>query len=277
MKWLRANWPSVLLLAAIWLVFECWISWAAFCDHPPHQAGSYETPKEYPCQFRGPFLFAAQRLVGWWRHSFDDAESYIALFTAILAFGTITLWLATRRLVQGADKTAERQLRAYVHLKNFDVREIMNPWGVKGIHDTTPTLFLTWENTGQTPTRSALSNSNWASFEGDIPSDFQFPDDPEHGPFPGLLGPGQFQELNPRPIPIDVLKAADARKVRIYVWGWIEYNDVFVGTRRHRTEFSARLEVRGLPGRQCFYGLRIYPKHNGADDECMKPVQTRYK
>jgi hypothetical protein len=195
----------------------------------------------------------------------------------LLFLATVGLWAATMLLVRDARKTAERQLRAYVHLKYFEVREIPSPWGVKGIHATIPTIFLTWENTGQTPTRNALSNSNWAAFADNIPNDFQFPDDPDHGPFTGLLGPGQTQELNPRTIPIQILKEAAAQKAKIYVWGWIEYNDVFVNTRRHRTEFAARLEVTGLPGHVCHYGLRIYSEHNGADDECMKPVQTRYK
>jgi hypothetical protein len=137
----------------------------------------------------------------------------------LLGIVTWMLWFATVRLVRGSDKTAERQLRAYIHVKHFEVRQVLGPWGVQGIHAPTPILFLTWENAGQTPTRNMLSNSNWASFDTDIPSDFQFPDDTERGPFTGLLGPRQTQELNPRTIPIDILKEAAARKIKIYVWG----------------------------------------------------------
>jgi hypothetical protein len=43
-----------------------------------------------------------------------NAESIIALFTIILGIATWLLWRATKRLVEGADRTAERQLRAYV-------------------------------------------------------------------------------------------------------------------------------------------------------------------
>jgi hypothetical protein len=65
-----------------------------------------------------------------------------------------------------------------------------------------------------------------------------------------------------------------ARKIKIWVWGWVEYGDVFVDTPRHRTEFCAELSVNGLPGHQCFYGLRIHSKHNAADHDCMKPVMA---
>jgi hypothetical protein len=194
----------------------------------------------------------------------------------LLSIVTLMLWGATVGLVRGSDRTAERQLRAYVHLKNLEVRQIMDPWGVSGIHRETPILFVTWENAGQTPTRNMTTNSNWASFETDIPGDFQFPDDPLRAI--GLLGPRQTQELKPRqPLPIDILSQAAERKIKIYVWGWVEYDDVFAGTPRHRTEFAAELTVHGLPGVVCHYTLQVYPKHNGADDDCMKPAQTPRK
>jgi len=43
-----------------------------------------------------------------------NAESIIALFTVILGIATWFLWRATKRLVEGAEDTAQRQLRAYV-------------------------------------------------------------------------------------------------------------------------------------------------------------------
>jgi hypothetical protein len=38
----------------------------------------------------------------------------LAFLTLVLAAGTFFLWLATRRLVKGSERTAERQLRAYI-------------------------------------------------------------------------------------------------------------------------------------------------------------------
>src|SRR5947209_1045178 len=45
-----------------------------------------------------------------------NAESIIALFTIILGIATWLLWRATKKLVKGAEATAKRQLRAYVHV-----------------------------------------------------------------------------------------------------------------------------------------------------------------
>jgi hypothetical protein len=41
-------------------------------------------------------------------------DTLVAAFTALLFVATFALWWSTRRLVKGADKNAERQLRAYV-------------------------------------------------------------------------------------------------------------------------------------------------------------------
>jgi hypothetical protein len=41
-------------------------------------------------------------------------DSLLVAVTSLLFFATLALWLATRRLVKGAEQTAERQLRAYV-------------------------------------------------------------------------------------------------------------------------------------------------------------------
>lgn len=47
-----------------------------------------------------------------------------AAFTAILGAATMGLWIATRRLVKGADRTAERQLRAYVGMLDITVSKV---------------------------------------------------------------------------------------------------------------------------------------------------------
>src|SRR2546423_983870 len=43
-----------------------------------------------------------------------NAEAIVALFTVILGIATWLLWRSTKRLVEGAERTAERQLRAYI-------------------------------------------------------------------------------------------------------------------------------------------------------------------
>jgi hypothetical protein len=48
-------------------------------------------------------------------------DTLVALFTALLFIATWLLWLATKKLVLGAENTAERQLRAHVYFKDAKV------------------------------------------------------------------------------------------------------------------------------------------------------------
>ena len=48
-------------------------------------------------------------------------DTLIVAFTAALFFATWLLWSATKSLVVGAERTAERQLRAYVYFKETKV------------------------------------------------------------------------------------------------------------------------------------------------------------
>ena len=74
---------------------------------------------------------------------------------------------------------------------------------------------------------------------------------------------------------VDLSKINDGTK-KIYVYGWVEYNDVFPDTPRHRTEFCSQivrvgdyLRAEGVP-----LGLHSYEQYNGADDECLFKVMT---
>lgn len=52
------------------------------------------------------------------------STGFIAIFTILLAAGTFALYRATQRLVEGADDTAERQLRAYLSVTGFHVTNL---------------------------------------------------------------------------------------------------------------------------------------------------------
>lgn len=72
-------------------------------------------------------------------------------------------------------------------------------------------------------------------------------------------------------IPIDVFQAVQAGTHRLYMWGWADYNDIFEGTERHRTEFSAEILITGslsdtVPG----LAFVTLTKYNGSDRETMK-------
>jgi hypothetical protein len=68
-------------------------------------------------------------------------DTLIAAFTALLFLATVALWLATRNLVRGAERTSEQQLRAYVYTETTPLRLDQANLGVE-------TLI---KNSGQTP------------------------------------------------------------------------------------------------------------------------------
>src|SRR5258708_24055616 len=103
---------------------------------------------------------------GEWLHK--HGEGVIALFTVILGIATWLLWRATKKLVEGADATAEHQLRAYVHIVSFTLRHQYLP----SRRSVYPELVATWENSGATPTVNARTGINWATFTDDIPESF---------------------------------------------------------------------------------------------------------
>jgi len=72
-----------------------------------------------------------------------DTDRVIAIFTVILGTVTFFLWLATRKLVRGAEQTAKRQLRAYVFIHDGVITLINN--------DTTIMAHITLKNFGATP------------------------------------------------------------------------------------------------------------------------------
>jgi hypothetical protein len=165
--------------------------------------------------------------------------------------------------VKTMETTAERQQRAYVFVKHVDADA--KPQANGQIRQV---LRIVWENTGATPTRHMAMSVNWGQFQPDIPTDFHFPDGKQE---PSVLGPRQTVDTWLTDIPNDTLVNAAQSSHKLYVWGWVEYNDVFANTPRHRTEFCFRLLVHGEPGTaQCSFGTSRHAKYNATDDDCVK-------
>ena len=60
------------------------------------------------------------------------------------------------------------------------------------------------------------------------------------------LGPHSHQLSGVLVIPIPTIKLVESGNSRVFIWGWIEYNDVFDGTNQHRTEFCDELIVEDI-------------------------------
>lgn len=195
-------------------------------------------------------------------------DTILAVFTAGLFFATYALWLATRALVRGSDKTAARQLRPYVVLKPFlhkpevnAITERVEAWSFRCV----------WHNVGSTPTKHMITRVGMVRKYGDEPLDFDKDVTNKLPGHPGrlFLGPGNEAGSEKFVVPVNEMLAALMDGVQIYLWGCADYNDTFDKTPRHRTEFFAKIIIVGDPQlRDCGIGYQLYGPFNGIDDEC---------
>src|SRR5262245_62696791 len=80
------------------------------------------------------------------------------------------------------------------------------------------------------------------------------------------------------PVPVDIavqdLLDIMNRKMRGFIYGWVEYDDVFTSSARRRTEFYVEIEIIGNPvvmpskGAPAPLGFAVYEKYNGIDEDC---------
>jgi hypothetical protein len=242
---------SVLIFAAaIWF---CW--WALqgsptfkTCIQQDQKQTSGNQPEDYIAAFSaGAAIY--RDCLGDFVH--DRKDEILVAFTVILAFSTLFLWVATRDLVSGSEKTARRQLRAYVGVRTAscsDWQEGMRPFA-----------SITIANAGQTP---AYDLTFWAYISvepfplktGEILRDI---DDLGRSP----LGPGSTNELSPRfikPLAREEADALSAGTLALYVKGRASYRDAFKVSRT--TEF---IFVSG-GSKPIGAGMRPYHKGNKA-------------
>lgn len=145
--------------------------------------------------------------------------------------------------------------------------------------DATPLFSIKFINSGKTPTRHGRVYWSWQLFTPDIPNDFEFANYGSALPGTTFIGPGAGVTLGPIPVGRQYLNAALERKGVLYFWAWCEYDDIFEGTTRHRTEYCCRLAPQTSvdpAGGQQKVGIAFWyhEKFNGTDDDCIRPIET---
>jgi hypothetical protein len=113
-------------------------------------------------------------------------------------------------------------------------------------------------------------NVSCQKLRNDLPSDFAFPDSNLFGH--GLIGPDS--EIY---TPIIRIGASELEPIdqshEWYFWGWVEYDDIFIGTTRHRTEFCFQLDRVRLPVTSEFWiAFKPHSRFNAADGDCLRPI-----
>jgi hypothetical protein len=163
----------------------------------------------------------------------------LGVATLVLACGTLALWWATRRLVLGADATAERQLRSYlfvaVHVENGI---LATPSG-----NAQSQIMVRVTNHGSTPAQLIKIRALAQVLERpptDLPEGLE-----DEIPSGVVIGP-QYIEQQPVVVRVssDDLAEMERGNRAIYCFGRVEYEDV-LGIRR-QTGFCWTLDLRGL-------------------------------
>jgi hypothetical protein len=152
-----------------------------------------------------------------------DPHTATAVFTALLFVATFFLWMATRKLVQGADRTAEKQLRAYVttiggHMK-WEAAEV----------DSVIEIEINIKNSGQTPAYNFnIQFSDPTILDSDATPWEDEPVPQDDWGFAGVLGPGAVTYVG-RPLPVtnEIVDEISAGQKTIFAWGRINYVDIF--------------------------------------------------
>ena len=181
------------------------------------------------------------------------AGFFAALATLAIASFTLTLWRATHKLWLTSEKTAERQLRAYVFPKDIIITNL----------NSDPTVTITFKNCGQTP---AYDKVVWASMAVAVFPLEEEPKPPETGPTESIahVGPGMETHSFVKPdVPIttDEINGIQSGKAALYLCGAVNYTDAF-GKRR----FSRFAAYRGGDAPDFTDGpMAIYKKWNEAN------------
>jgi hypothetical protein len=169
------------------------------------------------------------------RPPIDLVQLAIAVFAALTAiiYGLQT-WLMRTTLV--------RTNRAYIFPETFHDELISGQDGRPHIRLRPP-----WRNAGNTPPRRM---TNYVSHEMRVcplPTDFGFPDIVPEVPAPLFVGPRGIVWAMRIDLPPEHVLALRLKLMRMYLWGWTNYRDVFRWTHWHRTEFCVEvLDCRNL-------------------------------
>jgi hypothetical protein len=174
-----------------------------------------------------------------------------------------------------AADTAERALtvveRAFVAVRDIGVFTIT--YG-EGRMVAAFIVNFSVSNSGRTPARSFSSCINVAMFDK-IPETFRFPDR-EHSAGNGIMGPQTQTIIQSRLAVQDAVDIYEKKKEGL-IYGWLEYDDIFDDSPRHRTEFCVRIETFSDPriimnqsGSRPMPALAFptWGKYNATDTDC---------
>lgn len=62
---------------------------------------------------------------------------------------------------------------------------------------------------------------------------------------------------------INEIEAVTQNKKRLFLWGWVEYDDIFEGTPRHRVDYCFEIKITGEAKSGANFAIpEMYRRHN---------------
>jgi len=174
---------------------------------------------------------------------------------------------SARRSAEAAEQTlttmrdpAERQLRAYVTVKQFlqapakDDRENIRGWF----------LQVAWQNSGATPTQSFRYWAMLREFDGAVPDDFEFTPQGLKDFAGGELSSGATINSPPLYVSPELIEAIQSAGRKVLLLGQADYTDVLGNNVKRETRFCVEVVLlkdpsgaEGLP-----FSFIYHPQHN---------------
>jgi hypothetical protein len=274
--------PDRLLVAVLIVVLSCAglaFDASAQKQQTPSDPGYYtvncDRPKDHEaadlCEQRRQAQ-AAEDSVWWTRVGFFAVVASL-FFTGWAAFAAMRAAKAADKSVNITSQTSQTELRAYLFVKNLVASferlppNALHPLG----HIHKISVWAEIENSGSTPARNLVVCLNSGFFDNAIPPGFDYSDTNE--PRKMVVGPRAVVNSEPITLHVVDMDRVTSGKQRCFCWGWIDYNDVFHGSPRHRTEFCFEVVAnQGAPG-ELRLAFPTYGPFNGADSDCLRQPQ----
>jgi hypothetical protein len=194
------------------------------------------------------------------------ALQFIALFVqAILLRGTLKATTAAANIAKDALISTER---AFVFLEDFDPVWTI---GLRGSGDNNRefrhfAIRLRWRNNGTTPTRNMTVIVNWHPTQGNLPDGFPYSYGEGVEPSPMFLGPQATEWSEAIDIPANVATAALKGTENLFIWGRVEYRDIFDDTPLHFTEWCYKMVFTRVTPEPLTQFVAFGP-HNRSDED----------
>jgi hypothetical protein len=229
---------------------------------------------------------AAKQIAYYLPNRRDRLVTWATKWAPVVTFFNLSLILFTFLLVKITNKQADisdRQTRDNEAVQRaFVISRGTVSMTAQQAADNTITgvsLYLPWENSGTTPTENMIQHANWCAIYNSLPKGYWFPDLGVQGgeDTPLVLGPRAQLNTSPLTVNIERMRLIQSHKMRLFLWGWTTYNDIFPGSKGHRTEFC--YEVTDIIGSFVVNGpvnviLTLCPEHNCTDPECAKQHES---